>query len=108
MDFINNLEQWRLISEFPNYMVSSCGRVMNIRRFRVLRPLNNRGEYLFVDLYSNVKTSHKKIHRLVADAFILNSTNLSYVNHKDKNKLNNQLSNLYYHKSFGDMAGFKE
>ena len=94
MDFINNLEQWRLISEFPNYMVSSCGRVMNIRRFRVLRPLNNRCEYLYVDLYSNVKTSHKKIHRLVAEAFILNLTDLPCVDHIDRNKLNNHISNL--------------
>ena len=102
MDFINNLEQWRLISEFPNYMVSSCGRVMNIRTFRVLKPLNNRvlkplnnrGEYLYVYLCSNVKTSHKYIHRLLAEAFILNLTDLPCVDHIDRNKLNNHISNL--------------
>ena len=94
MEYINNLEQWRLISEFPNYMVSSCGRVMNIRTFRVLRPQNNRGEYLFVDLCSNVKTSHKNMHRLLAEAFILNLTDLPCVDHKNRNSLNNHISNL--------------
>ena len=94
MDYINNLEEWRTIDEFPKYMVSSCGRVMNITTFRMLRPGINSHGYLFVNLYSNVKTSHKKIHRLVAEAFILNLTNLPCVDHKDRNCLNNHLSNL--------------
>ena len=108
MDYINNLEQWMPVREFPNYMVSSSGRVMNIKTFKVLKPATNSYGFLCITLSSNGYKTGKKIHRLVADAFILNSTDLPYVNHKDKNKLNNQLSNLYYHKSFGDMAGFKE
>ena len=93
MDYILNLEQWMQVSGFPNYMVSSCGRVMNIRTFRVLRPrLCN--DYLCNDLYSNAEVSTKKIHRLVADAFILNLTDLPCVDHKDRNSLNNHLSNL--------------
>ena len=94
MDYINNLEEWRTIDEFPKYMVSSCGRVMNITTFRMLRPGINSHGYLFVNLYSNVKTSHKKIHRLVAEAFILNLTNLPCVDHKNRNSLNNHISNL--------------
>ena len=94
MEYINNLQQWMQVREFPNYMVSSHGRVMNIKTFKVLKPQNNRDDYLYVDLYSNVKTSRKKIHRLVAEAFILNLTNLPCVDHKDRNSLNNHLSNL--------------
>ena len=94
MDFINNLEQWCLISEFPNYMVSSCGRVMNIRTFKVLKPATNSKGYLYNDLYSNGETSRKRIHRLVAEAFILNLTNLPCVDHKDRNEQNNHISNL--------------
>ena len=108
MDYINNLEQWCLISGFPNYMVSSNGRVMNIKTFKVLKPATNSYGFLCITLSSNGYTTGKKIHRLVAEAFILNLTDLPYVIHKDKNKLNNQLSNLYYHKSCGGMAGFKE
>ena len=94
MDYINNLEQWMQVREFPNYMISSCGRVMNIRTFRVLKPLNNRGDYLYVNLCKDGETSHKKIHRLVAEAFILNLTNLPCVDHKNRNSLNNHISNL--------------
>ena len=94
MDFINNLEQWCLISEFPNYMVSSCGRVMNITTFKVLKPGMNGCGYLCVSLYKDGKASTKTIHRIVAKAFILNLTNLPCVDHKDRNSLNNHISNL--------------
>ena len=94
MEYINKLEQWNQVSKFPNYMISSCGRVMNIRTFRVLKPgINSRG-YLGVVLSSNVEVSSKQIHRLVAQAFILNLTNLPCVDHKDRNDQNNHLSNL--------------
>ena len=95
MDYINNLEQWMQVSEFPNYMISSCGRVMNIRTFRVLKPqMNYTTGYLFVVLCKDGEKSNKRIHRLVAEAFILNLTNLPCVDHKDRNSLNNHLSNL--------------
>ena len=42
----------------------------------------------------NGKCVHKRIHRLVAEAFIPNPDSLPMVNHKDRNKLNNTVSNL--------------
>lgn len=36
----------------------------------------------------------KKVHRLVAEAFIPNDNGLPCINHKDENKLNNEVSNL--------------
>ena len=94
MEYINNLQQWMQVREFPNYMISSCGRVMNIKTFRVLKPgMDGRG-YLYVNLCKDGEVSNKKIHRLVAKAFILNLTDLPCVDHKDRNCLNNHLSNL--------------
>ena len=94
MDYINNLEQWQTIDGFPNYMVSSCGRVMNITTFRVLRPGMTSKGYLYVVLYLNAEVLLKTIHRLLAEAFILNLTDLPCVDHKDRNCLNNHISNL--------------
>ena len=50
--------------------------------------------YLFVSLCSDGETTFKTIHRLVAKAFILNLSDLPCVDHKDRNCLNNHLSNL--------------
>ena len=94
MEYINNLEQWKQVSGFPRYMVSSFGRVMNITTFHVLRPQMNRGGYLLVGLCKDGDVSINKIHRLVAEAFILNLTKLPCVDHIDRNKLNNHISNL--------------
>ena len=94
MDYINNLEQWMPVREFPNYKISSQGRVMNIKTFRVLKPgMDGRG-YLYVNLCKDGEVSNKKIHRLVAEAFILNLADLPCVDHKNRNSLNNHLSNL--------------
>ena len=94
MEYINNLEQWMQVSGFPNYMISSVGRVMNITTFRILKPGINSSGYLGVVLSSNVEVSSKTIHRLVAKAFILNLTDLPCVDHKNRNSLNNHISNL--------------
>ena len=67
---------------------------MNIRTFRVLRPGINSSGYLGVVLSSNVEVSNKRIHRLVAEAFILNLAGLPCIDHKDRNSLNNHISNL--------------
>ena len=94
MDYINKLEQWKSVIGFPRYMISSCGRVMNIQTFKVLRPGINSSGYLCVNLYSNAEVSNRNIHRLVAEAFLLNLTDLPCVDHKNRNCLNNHLSNL--------------
>ena len=94
MEYINNLEQWMQVSRFPRYMISSFGRVMNITTFRILKPGMDSHGYLFVNLCKDGEKSTKSIHRLVANAFILNLTDLPCVDHKDRHSLNNHLSNL--------------
>ena len=78
---------------YPNYAVSNCGTVINIKRDKVLRPCVNKG-YLMVRLYNNGKMRDHRIHRLVALAFIYNPDNLPEVNHKDECKTNNCIGNL--------------
>lgn len=47
--------------------------------------------YLSVD---SCKRMVKKVHRLVAEAFIPNPNNFPQINHKDENRLNNSVQNL--------------
>lgn len=87
------MEEWRQISDFPNYSVSNFGNVMNDKTNKMLRLCNKSGYYnISLTNDNNYKTF--KVHRLVAFAFIENIENKPEVNHKDKNKLNNNVTNL--------------
>jgi hypothetical protein len=86
-------EIWKIIDEFPNYSISNLGRIKNTNTNLILKPCLKSG-YFNVSLTNNKFKKNCKIHRLVAFAFIPNPENKSDVNHKDKNKLNNNLSNL--------------
>jgi hypothetical protein len=101
-------EQWKQIHDFPNYDISSFGNIKNNLTDKLLKPSLKSGYYHISLTYNNTKKT-KKIHRLVALAFIDNPDNKPEVNHKDKNKLNNSINNLEWmtrkennqHKSIG-------
>lgn len=95
-------ETWKPIKGFPGYEISSCGNVRCFRNFRgeitddfrMLKPLLNQDDYFYVDLYTvDHRQVHKRIHRLVADAFIGESPDL-VVNHINGNKHDNCVENL--------------
>lgn len=86
-------EAWKSVDGYENYEVSSFGNVKNKKTNRILKAYN-RGGYYCVGLSKNSNLLTFNIHRLVAKAFIENTYNKAHVNHKDKNGLNNNLSNL--------------
>ena len=73
--------------------IDKLGRVQN-RKPKQLKTRVGKVGYLCVDLNANGISIQKHIHRLIAEAFILNPENKPTVNHKDGNKLNNDISNL--------------
>ena len=84
------------------YWITSSGKVIseerldrfNRRHGGEIKPLLSGGGYHFVNLYLNGKHYQRKIHRLVAEAFIPNPDNKREVDHIDNNKSNNDVSNL--------------
>jgi len=88
-------ERWERIADFPAYEVSNIGNVRNRKTGKVLHQCKQPGAYNSVMLYSNSKKPKRcRVHRLVADAFLLNLDDLPQVNHKDGNKTNNCVENL--------------
>jgi len=93
-------EIWRDITGYEGkYQISSDGRVKSMNynhkgRAKILKPTINNTGYKKVNLYNNGKAKIVFVHRLVAEAFIPNPNNMPVVNHKDENKLNNQVDNL--------------
>lgn len=94
-------EEWKIIKDFPDYAVSSYGRVMRINKgannTRVGKILcSSSVPYRAVNLYRNKKRRRAWIHQLVAIAFLGPYPPGKEVNHKNGNKTDNRKDNLEY------------
>lgn len=98
-------EYWRIIKEFPRYIITSYGRVFNTETGYELKPRkidatgakrNSCSYYRYrVRLYSNTKHKDYYVHTLVANAFLDKPDgNDLVVNHKNHNTLDNRVENL--------------
>lgn len=85
---------WRKIKGYPNYKVSSDGRVKSIKTGVVLKPSVANSGYEMIKLFSESKHHPKAIHRLVAETFHEGDHTGLEVNHIDGNKHNNSAKNL--------------
>lgn len=86
------MAEWKKIKDF-NYLISTNGKVFSLYTNKLVSIFENKG-YLKVGLYKDGKQYLKSLHRLLAETFIPNPNNLPQVNHKDENKLNDNLENL--------------
>ena len=103
-------EEWREIAGFPGYYISNIGRVKSYRLHkvgqihgcdrvgnegRIMSTVSDDGNgYLKVMLRKSGKSYCRKIHRLVAEAFVPNPDGLNSVNHINNNKKDNRAENL--------------
>ena len=90
------MEKWRDIPGYEGfYQVSDLGNIRSIRfnKIRNMKSWDSNG-YRAVELYLNNNGYTVGIHRLVALAFIPNPENKPEVNHKDRNRSNNNVENL--------------
>ena len=102
-------EIWKAIPDYEEYYeVSNTGKIRSVTRTIIYKNgavhnligkelkqdiEKNQGYYRICLNKNGIKKTFK-VHRLVALAFIPNPDNLPFVNHKDENKLNNNINNL--------------
>ena len=96
--------EWKPIKGYEGlYEVSNDGRVRRLRftngshdfeKVRECKQTLNTWGYMTVNLSKNGKVNTKRVHRLVANAFLGESK--LQIDHIDRNKQNNRLDNLEY------------
>lgn len=84
------------IKGFDDYFVSNKGNVYSKKsgEIREIKPHFDTKGYLVLKLHKEHRSYCKKVHRLVAEAFIPNPKNKPQVNHIDGDKTNNYVKNL--------------
>lgn len=89
------MEVWKDIKGYEGlYQVSNTGKVKSVRRNKILKKRLTFDGYVKATLTVDRKAVDKRVHRLVAEAFIANPYNKPTVNHIDGNKENNNVDNL--------------
>lgn len=102
------MEEWRPVVGNHNYVVSNDGRIRRRGSIKDHSVHKDKYGYLNIHLYKDGKCQHKKVNRVVAEAFIPNPENKPEVNHIDCNKLNNHVSNLEWNTKKENMKHAKE
>ena len=97
LDIPTEVEEWRDVKGYENlYQVNRKGEVRSSHKgyWEVLTTVVNRQGYNQYLFHKDGKRKNMRGNRLVAEAFIPNPDNLPFVNHKDENPTNNNVSNL--------------
>lgn len=82
--------------ERSEYEVNGLGQVRRTKDHEIVKPISHPSGYQVVALKLKTETWFATVHKLVADTFIYNDKPESkvYINHKDGNLSNNEVSNL--------------
>jgi len=85
---------YKPIDGWSNYVVTSCGRVFRKDGKEVSQVLTGETQYKYVNLRKDGSRKLIRVHRLVALAFLPTIEGKAFVDHIDRDKMNNNASNL--------------
>ena len=89
------LNTYKPIPEFPNYEINSSGVIRNVKTGKIKSQYPANGGYYFVTLHKeNRNGKPRRVHRLLAEAFIPNPDGKPCINHKNGDRGDYSLDNL--------------
>lgn len=90
------MEEWKHVPDFYDFQISNFGNIKSNRsgEWKNIKPTLHHSGYFMITLRNDNKQLSKFIHRLVGLLFIENPDNKPSIDHIDRNKLNNSISNL--------------
>lgn len=88
------MENWKDITQLPDYQVSNLGNIRNKRFNKSKKTFKKKDGRIQVMLNNKGKRYMRFVHRLVAEAFIPNPDNKPQVNHLNGNPSDNRIDNL--------------
>lgn len=97
-------EIWHPIKDYENlYLVSTKGRIKNIRKNRIWNGHKVRNGYLKVSLCKDNTKKNRFVHDIVAETFLEKKEGCTEVDHIDRNPANNDVTNLRWVSHSGNM-----
>jgi len=87
------MEEWKQIKTY-GYEASTDGRIRNIKTGRILKQRMSSDGYFIVDIQIEKKNRTFKTHRLIADTFLEKDLVRVEVDHINRNKTDNKVTNL--------------
>lgn len=113
------MEIWKPIKGYEDlYEVSNLGRVNSLftRKGKIMKPKVERDGYLRIGFWKEGKQKYYNVHRLVAEAFLLEKQDYqNQINHINKIKSDNRVENLewvstienHFHKNLNNNTSSK-
>ena len=85
---------WHPFSKY--YLASKCGKILSLKwnKKRILKFGNNGENYLIFNFYENNKKKSYYVHRFVFETFKGAIPKEKVIDHYDRNRKNNSISNL--------------
>ena len=88
------MKNYSYIKDHPYYIIFETGKVFSLKKNIFLKISLNKDGYKRVSLKENGKLKNMLLHRLLGLHFISNLENKPCIDHIDRNRQNNDLSNL--------------
>lgn len=98
-EFLIEGEFWVELKDWENYKISNYGRILNKQTNKIKTPHLHHSGYYTISMHKNVGAKYYILSRLIGLHFVQNPNNLPEINHKNKIRRDNRITNIEWNLS---------